>query len=123
MRPTRALVCVHSARISKDRLLIDRRSIHEALLYFSQDGIFSCLAGQRMPFESIGKSLILIGALVALIGVIVLISGRIPGLGKLPGDIVWQRDNVSIYIPIVTSIVISVVLTLVLNVIARLFWR
>jgi hypothetical protein len=76
-----------------------------------------------MPFDSIGKSLILIGAIVVLIGVVVLVSGRIPGLGKLPGDILWERGNVSIYIPIVTSIVISVVLTVVLNVVARLFWR
>lgn len=76
-----------------------------------------------MPFDSLGKSLILIGAVVALVGVIILLSGRIPGLGRLPGDIVWQRDNASIYIPIVTSIVISVILTVLLNVIARLFWR
>ena len=76
-----------------------------------------------MPFDSIGKSLILFGAIVVLIGVVVLVSGRIPWLGKLPGDILWERGNVSIYIPIVTSIVISVVLTLMLNVVARLFWR
>jgi Protein of unknown function (DUF2905) len=76
-----------------------------------------------MPFDSIGKSLILLGAIIVIVGLAVTLAGRVPGLGKLPGDIVWQRDNVSIYIPIVTSIVISVVLTVLLNVVVRLFGR
>ena len=76
-----------------------------------------------MPFDSMGKSLILVGAIIVIVGVAVTLAGRVPGLGKLPGDIVWQRDNVSIYIPIVTSIVISVVLTVLLNIVVRLFGR
>jgi hypothetical protein len=76
-----------------------------------------------MPFDSMGKSLILLGAVIVIVGLAVTLAGRVPGLGKLPGDIVWQRDNVSIYIPIVTSIVISVVLTVLLNVVVRLFGR
>lgn len=76
-----------------------------------------------MPFDSMGKSLILVGAIIVIVGLAVTLAGRVPGLGKLPGDIVWQRDNVSIYIPIVTSIVISVVLTVLLNVVVRLFGR
>lgn len=35
------------------------------------------------------------------------------GLGRLPGDIVIERENARVYIPIVTSLVISVVLTLI----------
>jgi uncharacterized membrane-anchored protein YitT (DUF2179 family) len=76
-----------------------------------------------MPSDSIGKSLILFGVVIVVIGIVMLLAGRIPGIGRLPGDIFWQKGNVSIYIPIVTSIVISVVLTDLLNVIARLFWR
>jgi hypothetical protein len=36
------------------------------------------------------------------------------GLGRLPGDIVIERDNFRVYIPITTSIVISAVLSLLL---------
>jgi hypothetical protein len=76
-----------------------------------------------MPVDSIAKSLILFGLVILVVGVVMLFAGRVPGLGNLPGDIFWQRDNLSIYIPIATSIVISVVLTVVLNVAARVFWR
>jgi hypothetical protein len=41
------------------------------------------------------------------------------GLGRLPGDIVVERENFTLYIPIVTSIAVSVVLTLVLWLINR----
>jgi hypothetical protein len=42
------------------------------------------------------------------------------GLGRLPGDIVIERGNARIYIPIVTSIVVSVALSFVLWLINRL---
>ena len=37
------------------------------------------------------------------------------GLGRLPGDIVWRRDNVTVYIPIGLMILLSLILTLLLN--------
>ncbi|MFN0069944.1 MAG: DUF2905 domain-containing protein [Chloroflexota bacterium] len=76
-----------------------------------------------MPFDSIGKSLVLVGAAVLILGLVIMMVGKVPGLGRLPGDIVWQRNNVSIYIPIVTSIVISVVLTILLNLVGGYFGR
>ena len=63
----------------------------------------------------LGKSLLVIGLLIALIGVVLLLVGRVPWLGRLPGDIYIQRGNWSFYFPLVTSIVVSVLLTL-------LFW-
>lgn len=65
-----------------------------------------------------GKALILIGALFVLAGVWVLLGSRLPTwlswLGRLPGDIAIERDNVRFYLPITTSIILSIVLTLLL---------
>jgi len=71
------------------------------------------------PFGGFGKTLILLGAVLVVLGVIFLIAPKIPFLGKLPGDIHLKGENWSFSFPIVTSIVISIVLTLLLN----LFWR
>jgi hypothetical protein len=70
--------------------------------------------------ESIGKILLLIAALVAAGGVILLLAGRL-GLGRLPGDIVVQKERFFFYFPIVTMIVVSIVLTLLLSLFGRLF--
>ena len=66
-----------------------------------------------------GKLLILGGLVLAGAGVVLLTAGRIPLLGRLPGDIYVQRGNFTFYFPLVTSIVLSVLLTLVLNLLAR----
>jgi hypothetical protein len=60
----------------------------------------------------VGKFLIVLGLVIALIGV--LISMGVP-LGRLPGDISFRRGNTSFHFPIVTSIVLSIVLTLLLS--------
>ena len=65
-----------------------------------------------------GKLLILVGLVVAAVGVLLLVGDRI-GLGKLPGDLVFRRKNTTVYFPIVTSLVVSVVLTLVINLLLR----
>lgn len=64
------------------------------------------------------KFLILLGILLILAGILWSFLGKL-GLGRLPGDIVVERDNVQVYIPIATSILISIVLSAVLSV---LFW-
>jgi hypothetical protein len=61
-----------------------------------------------------GKLLIAIGLLLVVLGLVWLVGERL-GLGRLPGDIVIEREGVRIYIPIATSIVISIALSL-------LFW-
>ena len=53
-----------------------------------------------------GGALLIVGALLSL-------GGRVPWLGRLPGDIVIERDNFKMYFPITTSIVISIILSLV----------
>lgn len=68
-----------------------------------------------MPFDSVGKMLLLAGVVIALIGAAIMLAGRVPFLGSLPGDLSFERGGTRVSIPIVTSIVLSIVLTVVLN--------
>lgn len=72
-------------------------------------------------FNEIGRWFILVGAGLLLLGLLLTVAGRIPGLGRLPGDIVIQRENFSFYMPLGTMVVLSLVLTIVLNLLARFF--
>jgi hypothetical protein len=60
-----------------------------------------------------GKVLILIGLALIVIGLIWLAGERL-GLGRLPGDIVIEREGFRLYIPLMTSLIVSVVLSLAL---------
>ncbi|MDA8352263.1 MAG: DUF2905 domain-containing protein [Firmicutes bacterium] len=62
----------------------------------------------------IPKMLIFMGAVLLAVGLVWHFGGRLFNLGRLPGDIVVERENFKFYFPIVTSIVISVVLSLIL---------
>jgi hypothetical protein len=64
------------------------------------------------------KILIIAGIVLIAAGVLWLIGERL-GLGRLPGDIVIERENTRIYIPLATSLLVSVVLSLVLWVLSR----
>lgn len=66
--------------------------------------------------SSVGKILIIIGLLTALIGAGMILFSRlkIPFLGKLPGDIVIQNKNFTFYFPITTCIIISVIISAIL---------
>ncbi len=74
-------------------------------------------------FEDIGRMLIFFGMLLILFGGLFLLFGRLGGigLGRLPGDIVIQRDNFSCFFPLTSMILLSILLTIILNVLARLF--
>lgn len=63
-----------------------------------------------------------LGILFILVGVLLLVLPRVPGLGRLgrlPGDIVYRRGNFVFYFPLATSIVLSLLLTLVLTLLFR----
>lgn len=63
-------------------------------------------------FDSLGKLLIVFGVVLAVVGGLLLLVGKAPYLGRLPGDIVIRREHWSFYFPLTTSLVISVLLTL-----------
>ena len=67
---------------------------------------------------SVSRLLIVFGLVLVALGLLWPIISRI-GLGRLPGDIVVERENFSLYIPLATSLLISVVLNLVLWVLNR----
>lgn len=63
--------------------------------------------------QSLGKYLIVFGAVILITGIILTFFPRLNFFGKLPGDISVKKENYSFYFPVVTSIVISVLLTLI----------
>jgi len=68
-----------------------------------------------MPdLTGIGRILIVIGLVVAGVGLAMVFAGKIPFLGKLPGDFLFRGKDFSFYFPLTTSILISVILTLIL---------
>ena len=73
----------------------------------------------KTGIEQLGKSLIIIGAFIIALGLILTISGKLPWLGSLPGDVVVQKKNFIFYFPIATSVIISLLLTLVFWFIGR----
>lgn len=74
-------------------------------------------------FEGIGRILIIVGIIIVVLGLLVSFGGRIPFLGKLPGDILIRKDDISFYFPVVTLLLLSIVLTLIINFILRFIGR
>ena len=58
------------------------------------------------------RALIVIGLLVAGCGVLWLFMPKLPWLGRLPGDLLIQREGMTIYIPLATSLVVSLLASL-----------
>ena len=69
--------------------------------------------------QGIGWALVVLGVVLVVVGLVIVAGDRIPILGHLPGDIVIQRDNVTIFIPLGTMLVVSVVVSLVLGLLNR----
>ncbi len=66
-----------------------------------------------------GKILILFGILLIILGIIFSFSGKIPYLGKLPGDIFVKKENFTFYFPLTTCILISIILSLIFYLISK----
>ena len=73
--------------------------------------------------DILGKTLILLGVVLVVGGIIVIAINKIPGLGRLPGDISIEIGNISCFFPLATSILMSIVLTIVLNLLFRIINR
>ncbi len=72
-----------------------------------------------MNLDDLGKVLVGFGLLIVLLGVVLLVAGRVPWLGRLPGDIYVRRGNWAFYFPLATSLVVSALLTLVFWILNR----
>jgi len=69
--------------------------------------------------EGFGKTLIYIGIVLIIVGIVFSASGKIPWLGNLPGDIYIQRGRFTFYFPLATCLLISVIITLVVYLFRR----
>ena len=67
----------------------------------------------------IGKVLMVLGGVMLVVGALLTLSGKIPWLGRLPGDIVIQRDNFSFYFPLATCLLLSALVSLSLAILRR----
>ena len=61
----------------------------------------------------LGRSLIILGIIIIAFGIVITFAGKIPWLGRLPGDIHIKRDNFTFYFPLATCILLSVLFSLI----------
>ena len=71
-----------------------------------------------MALDDIGRALVGIGAVIAVLGGVLILAGR-ADLGQLPGDFSFGGDGVRVYVPLATCLALSLVATIVLNLLVR----
>ena len=69
--------------------------------------------------QPLGRALIFVGVILTGFGLVLLLTPKIPWLGRLPGDILVQREHFSFYFPLASCLVASVILSLLLWLIGR----
>jgi len=69
--------------------------------------------------HDIARMLVVFGLLIAFVGLALMLVGRVPWLGRLPGDIHIQRGGWTFYFPLATSLLLSLVLTMILWILGR----
>jgi len=75
--------------------------------------------GHRIIMQDFGKLLFFVGLVLALAGLLITTVGKIPWIGRLPGDVLIQRRNFTFYFPLTTSVLVSIILTLLLWLLSR----
>ena len=68
----------------------------------------------------IGRTLIGVGAVMLVIGLALVVAGKVPHLGMLPGDFVWKKGNFSVYFPLTSCLLASLLVSFVLYLLRRL---
>ncbi len=67
-----------------------------------------------MSVAPVGRLLVIFGLVCVGLGFVLMFGGKIPYLGKLPGDLTFKKEHVEIFIPITTSIVLSILVNVIL---------
>jgi len=68
-----------------------------------------------MDFSGFGRILLIIGLILAGIGTLLMLGGKIPWIGRLPGDFYYKGKNVVFYFPLATSIIILTIILMFIN--------
>jgi hypothetical protein len=69
--------------------------------------------------QPLGRVLVVAGLVLAAVGLVLTFAGRLPWLGRLPGDIVVERPGFRLYLPLTTCILLSLLLTGILWLLRR----
>ncbi|HNZ38862.1 MAG TPA: DUF2905 domain-containing protein [Candidatus Latescibacteria bacterium] len=69
--------------------------------------------------SDLGKWIVVAGVILVIVGLAFMVSPKIPWLGRLPGDLMWEKGPVTVYVPLATMLLISIVATALVNIIAR----
>lgn len=70
--------------------------------------------------DDLAKVIIASGIGITLLGALLFVVTRFVGVGRLPGDFVFQSGNMTCLVPVATSLILSLLLTIILNVVLRL---
>jgi hypothetical protein len=73
-----------------------------------------------MDVQAFGRSVVLLGLGIVVVGLFMWLGPRLPFFGRLPGDVAVETERVSFFAPLGSMLIISLVLTLVLNLFAYL---
>ena len=65
-------------------------------------------------FQPLGRALTVLGVILTGFGLLLLVAPRIPWLGRLPGDILIQRERMTFYFPLASCLLASLLLSLLL---------
>jgi len=68
---------------------------------------------------ALGKFLIIFGIIIVAVGILLLVTPKVPWLGRLPGDILIKKKNFTFYFPLVTSIILSIIITVLVNLLKK----
>lgn len=63
--------------------------------------------------NDMARLFLLIGGICIFTGLVLIVLGKIPGFGKLPGDIIIKKENFTVYVPFMSALLISLMLSLV----------
>jgi len=66
------------------------------------------------PLRDLGRLLLILGAVIAVVGALLYFGARPFRLGRLPGDIIHRGEHTTFYFPIVSCLVVSIVLSFLL---------
>ena len=69
--------------------------------------------------EPLGRALLIIGVILVGVGLVLVLAPKIPFLGRLPGDLRFERDGLTVYVPLGSMIVLSILVSVVLSLIGR----